>query len=124
MSALDIKQIETVVNEIVAVAKGEKANGGLPYGDFTTCATTALQMDVNQINNGISQVLSRTIFSVRPYTALYQLKYPLQEHSHLCQTDSYTNRLPEALPVTNRSSCRRNHIIPPPKPLPFRQTDY
>lgn len=75
MSALDIKQIETVVNEIVAVAKGEKANGGLPYGDFTTCATTALQMDVNQINNGISQVLSRTIFSVRPYTALYKGLY-------------------------------------------------
>lgn len=75
MSALDIKQIETVVNEIVAVAKGEKANGGLPYGDFTTCATTALQMDVNQINNGISQVLARTIFSVRPYTALYKGLY-------------------------------------------------
>lgn len=75
MSALDIRQIETVVNEIVAVAKGEKANGGLPYGDFTTCATTALQMDVNQINNGISQVLSRTIFSVRPYTALYKGLY-------------------------------------------------
>lgn len=75
MSALDIKQIETVVNEIVAVAKGEKANGGLPYGDFTTCATTALEMDVNQINNGISQVLSRTIFSVRPYTALYKGLY-------------------------------------------------
>ena len=75
MGALDIKQIETVVNEIVAVAKGEKANGGLPYGDFTTCATTALEMDVNQINNGISQVLSRTIFSVRPYTALYKGLY-------------------------------------------------
>lgn len=75
MTALNINQIETVVNEIVAVAKGEKANGGLPYGDFTTCATTALQMDVNQINNGISQVLSRTIFSVRPYTALYKGLY-------------------------------------------------
>lgn len=75
MSALDIRQIEAVVNEIVAVAKGEKANGGLPYGDFTTCATTALQMDVNQINNGISQVLAKTIFSVRPYTALYKGLY-------------------------------------------------
>lgn len=74
MSDLDIKQIETIANEIVATAKGEDPTAQR-YADFVTCATVALKMDRNQLINSISQVMNKTIFSYRPYSAIFKGLY-------------------------------------------------
>lgn len=74
MSDLDVKQIASIANEIVATAKGEDPTAQR-YGDFVTCATVALKMDTNQLVNSISQVMNRTIFSYRPYSAIFKGLY-------------------------------------------------
>lgn len=66
---LEIKEISQVANDIVATAKGDTHKA---VGDFGTCATTALEMGTNQILPAISQVLEKTIFSYRPYTAKFK----------------------------------------------------
>lgn len=57
----------TVLNNIIAQATGKSniiSNSG---ADFVSVATTALGIAPDTLLNAISQVISRTIFSIRPY---------------------------------------------------------
>lgn len=69
---LTITQISTVLNEIVGQATGQKVIAPIDGSAFATVAQIGLKCAPDVILNSISQVLSRTIFSIRPYTAKFR----------------------------------------------------
>lgn len=69
---LTFDQIATVLNAIVNQATGQSAAAPVNTADFITQATTALKSGYDPLNTAISQVLERTIFSVRPYYEKFQ----------------------------------------------------
>ena len=71
-NTLTVDQASSILNEAVAQATGKNALGGVNAGDFTTIATTALQCGYDVMLNSITQVLQRTIFSIRPYYAKFK----------------------------------------------------
>lgn len=54
------------LNDIISQATGKTAIGAI-NDDFVSVATTALGIAPDDLLNAISQVISRTIFSIRPY---------------------------------------------------------
>lgn len=64
-----------ILNEIVNQATGKETVNAIATGDFTSVATTALRLGVDPLLNAISQVLSRTIFSIRPYSRKFKGLY-------------------------------------------------
>lgn len=65
----------TVLNEIVNQATGNNTISAIGTHSFTSIATTALGIGVDPLLNAISQVLSRTIFSIRPYSRKFKGLY-------------------------------------------------
>lgn len=64
-----------ILNEIVNQATGKKTDSAIATSDFTSVATTALGLGIDPLLNAISQVLSRTIFSIRPYSRKFKGLY-------------------------------------------------
>lgn len=65
-------QISTFVNAVYKEATGQEASlGTLEPGNFAAISSKVLATGMNQIIPGISQVLSKTIFSYRPYSAKF-----------------------------------------------------
>lgn len=71
-NSLSYNQINTILAEIAAQATGAKAADLLATGDFTSIANTVLPVGYDALTKSISMVLSRTIFSNRPYTRKFQ----------------------------------------------------
>ena len=69
---LTFTQISTVLNDIVKLATGVEASKVLNYSQFVNQAQLALKTGYDPVLNAISQVISRTIFSVRPYTRKFR----------------------------------------------------
>lgn len=65
---LTFEDVSTVLNSIVQQATGQNDLAVVDSSSFVTVAQTALKMGYDTLNTAISQVLSRTIFSVRAYT--------------------------------------------------------
>ena len=70
---LTFNQLSTVLNSIVQQATGQQATGQQAQkvtntAEFVSVAQTALKTGYDPVLQAISQVLSRTIFSIRPYT--------------------------------------------------------
>lgn len=61
-----------ILNEIVNQATGKKTMAVVDTQDFVSVATTALGMGVDPLMNAINQVLSKTIFSIRPYNRKFK----------------------------------------------------
>ncbi len=70
-NALTINDISAVANKVLANAQG-RPNETVNTADFTTVAQTALAIGYDPLATAISQVLSRTIFSYRPYNAKFR----------------------------------------------------
>lgn len=68
---LTVEQVSTIVSAVVAQAGGSAALANINTGNFVTVAQTALQMGYDPLATAISQVLSRTIFSIRPYSSKF-----------------------------------------------------
>ena len=68
---LTFEQLSTVLNGIVEQATGQTAAAVTDTSSFVTVAQTALKTGYDTLSTAISQVLSRTIFSVRPYNSLF-----------------------------------------------------
>ena len=66
-NTLSLDQISTVLNSIVQQATGRVGLTPTSTSDFVAVAQTALLAGYDPLINAISQVLSRTIFSIRPY---------------------------------------------------------
>lgn len=65
---LTFNQLSTVLNSIVQQATGQQAQQLTNTAEFVSVAQTALKTGYDPVLQAISQVLSRTIFSIRPYT--------------------------------------------------------
>ena len=65
---LTFNQLSTVLNSIVQQATGKQAQQVTNTAEFVSVAQTALKTGYDPVLQAISQVLSRTIFSIRPYT--------------------------------------------------------
>lgn len=71
-SDLTFNQLSTVLSDIVAQASGQKALAPLNTASFITVAKKGLEAGYDPLSTAISQVLSKTIFSVRPYTRKFK----------------------------------------------------
>lgn len=65
----------SILNEIVNQATGNKTIDVIATNNFTSVATVALGLGIDPLLNAISQVLSRTIFSIRPYSRKFKGLY-------------------------------------------------
>lgn len=68
VNSVTFQQSATVLNSIVQQATGRSALA-TTEADFISVAQTALSLGTDAIYNALSNVLARTIFSVRPYSA-------------------------------------------------------
>lgn len=64
---LTFNQLSVILNSIVKQATGQQALTAIDAANFATVGTTLLKSGYDPVLNAISQVLSKTIFSVRPY---------------------------------------------------------
>lgn len=71
-NTLNFNQIATILNSIVTQATGQAQLTPTNTSDFVTVANTGLLAGYDNLAGAISQVLSRTIFSVRPYTRKFR----------------------------------------------------
>lgn len=67
-NVLSFNQASTLLNQIVNQATGQSTAAPLTMDGFISVAQTGLACGYDPMLNAISQVLSRTIFSTRPYT--------------------------------------------------------
>ena len=70
-STMTFNQIATILNAIHNQATGSTAIAPLTTADFVNQAKAALETGVDPVMQAVSQVLSRTIFSIRPYSAKF-----------------------------------------------------
>lgn len=67
MAGLSIDQISTILNTAVAQASGQPL-AEIDRQEFISVAQTALLTGYDKVLNALSQQMTRTIFSIRPYT--------------------------------------------------------
>lgn len=70
---MTFNQVAAVLNAVQQQATGQTAIAATNTADFVTAAQTTLKTGYDPVMNAISQVLSRTIFSVRPYERKFGL---------------------------------------------------
>ena len=68
---LTFEQSATLLTDLYEQATGQKSLTPVDTATFTTVAQAVLKTGYDTVMNSISQVLSRTIFSVRPYNAKF-----------------------------------------------------
>lgn len=69
VNTLNFEQVSTVLTSIVKQATGQTVLTATDTGSFTSVAQIALRADRDSVMQAISNVISRTIFSIRPYSA-------------------------------------------------------
>ena len=69
---MTFNQIATVLNAINAQATGKSAITPTDTHSFVTMAQATLKTGYDPVLSAVSQVLSRTIFSIRPYSAKFR----------------------------------------------------
>lgn len=67
VNTMTFEQTSAVLTEIVSQASGQKQIAPVDTSSFISVAQTGLLTGVDPIIGAISQVISRTIFSIRPY---------------------------------------------------------
>ena len=72
MNDLKIDQISTLLNTVVSQATGRTDLAGYDATKLIAVAQTSLLSGYDPLINAVSQVLSRTIFSIRPYYAKFR----------------------------------------------------
>lgn len=69
--AISFKDCSTILQQALLYATGQEVEAPLNTSQFVSLATTALDTGVDPIMQALSTMLSRTIFSVRPYNARF-----------------------------------------------------
>lgn len=81
---LSFNQVATLLNAITSQATGQTELTPTNTNEFVSLATTALKTGYDPLSTAISQVLSWTIFSERPYTAKFKgLKVSNQQYGNI-----------------------------------------
>lgn len=68
---LSFNQVATLLNNIQSQVTGRAAITASDTNTFVQCATTTLKTGYDPVFNSVNQLLSRTIYSIRPYTAKF-----------------------------------------------------
>ena len=71
VNTMTFQQIATVLNSIVHQATGQQVITPTNTAEFVSVANTALSLGNDVVMNAITNVLSRTIFAIRPYSAKF-----------------------------------------------------
>ena len=71
VNTLNFEQVSTVLTSIVQQATGQAVQTPTDTGSFVSVAQVALRADRDSVMNAISNILARTIFSIRPYSAKF-----------------------------------------------------
>lgn len=69
---MTVKQAGAILSSLVQQATGQTVITPSTPGEFVSVATTALKTGADPILNALSQMWGRTIFSVRPYSAMFR----------------------------------------------------
>ena len=69
VNTMNFEQVSTVLTSIVQQATGQTILTPTDTGSFVSVAQIALRADRDSVMNAISNILARTIFSIRPYSA-------------------------------------------------------
>ena len=72
-NSLNFNSIATVLNQVVSQATGKTNIGAINTSNFVTVAQKALLSGYDNYINAVSQVLSQSIFSSRPYEAVLDI---------------------------------------------------
>lgn len=72
VNTMNFNQLSTVLAAIVGQATGKNVIAPVNTAEFVSVAKRGLETGYDPLNTAISQVLSRTIFSVRPYTRKFR----------------------------------------------------
>lgn len=81
---LTFKQLATILNAITAQATGTSAIAVTDTSSFITAGQEALKAGYDTLGTAISQVLSSTIFSIRPYSAKFKgLEMTQQQYGNI-----------------------------------------
>lgn len=75
VNTLTFNQCSTLLNAINAQATGRAGAAPVNTSEFVTVAQTTLLTGYDNVINAISQVLSRTVFSIRPYNRKFKGLY-------------------------------------------------
>jgi len=67
-NTMTFNQVATLLNAVQQQATGQTGIVATNTADFVSVANTVLQTGVDPVMNAINQVLTRTIFSIRPYS--------------------------------------------------------
>lgn len=71
-NSLTISQAVTVLNSLISQMQGSASLTATDVSDFVSVAETTLNVGLDPVLGAISQVLDRTIFSIRPYYAKFR----------------------------------------------------
>lgn len=69
---MTVKQAGAILSSLVQQATGQAVITPSTPGEFVSVATTALKTGADPILNALSQMWGRSIFSVRPYSAMFR----------------------------------------------------
>ena len=72
VNAMTFNQLATVLTSIVSQATGKTGLTATDTSSFVSVGKLGLETGYDPLNSAISQVLSRTIFSIRPYNRKFQ----------------------------------------------------
>lgn len=72
VNAMTFNQLATVLTSIVSQATGKTGLTATDTSSFISVGKLGLETGYDPLNSAISQVLSRTIFSIRPYNRKFQ----------------------------------------------------
>ena len=81
---LTFNQLSTILNSILVQANGTSSIVVTDTSSFVTAGQEALKAGYDTLSTAISQVLSKTIFSVRPYSAKFKgLEMSVQQYGNM-----------------------------------------
>lgn len=72
VNELNFKQVSALLTYIVNQATGQSALTPTNMSEFVSVATTALKNGVDPVMSAITQMVTRTIFSIRPYSEKFK----------------------------------------------------
>lgn len=96
VNELTFNQVSTLLKSITDQATGTTNITPTNTNEFVSVAQTALKTGYDPLNTAISQVLSKTIFSVRPYSAKFKnIKVTNQQYGNITRKLSIVDGNPE-----------------------------
>ena len=114
---LTFNQVSTLLAEITSQATGQKAVAPVDTASFVTLAQTALLSGYDNVINSISQVLSKTVFSIRPYnrkfSGLFMDSVKWGNHVRKLSPVDSAARNDERLPLVDGQSVDQQRVCKP-----------